>query len=198
MFDYFLIEFAFCATKTYFYQIFSTQITPQFIFMTSIRIRPRFQQHITRSPETLMQLFEQQLTNEDNCIVSIIPDNHVLIKVGIAEHHFWSPQLWLTFDTETDGNTLLRGLYGPGSSVWTLFVFGYGALGMSALFIAMAGFAQLNLDMPAPILWALPFIALLALGIYIAAQIGQKLGVQQTFQLHQFLETTLGEKISIH
>jgi hypothetical protein len=145
-----------------------------------------------------MQLFEQQLTDEDNCIVSIIPDNHVLLKIGVSEHHFWSPQLWLTFDTESDGNTLLRGLYGPGPSVWTLFVFGYGALGVAALFIAMAGLAQLNLDMPAPILWALPFIGLCALGIYITAQVGQKLGAQQTFQLHQFLETTLEEKISIH
>lgn len=166
--------------------------------MTSIRIRPRFQQHITRSPESLMQLFEQKLTDEDHCIVSMIPNNHVLLKVGASEHHFWSPQLWLTFDTEPDGTTLLRGLYGPGPSVWTLFVFGYGALGILALFITMAGLSQLSLDMPAPILWALPIIGLLALGIYITAQVGQKLGAQQTFQLHQFLETTLEEKISIH
>jgi hypothetical protein len=167
--------------------------------MTSIRIRPRFQQHITRSSESLLQLFEQQfITGEPSCTGTIIPDNHVLIKINPSERHFWSPQLWLTFDTEDDGNTLLRGLYGPGPSVWTLFVFGYGALGVAALFIAMAGFAQLNLDMPAPILWALPFIGLCALGIYITAQVGQKLGAQQTFQLHQFLETTLEEKISIH
>lgn len=166
--------------------------------MTSIRIRPRFQQHITRSPESLMQLFEQKLTDEDHCIVSMIPNNHVLLKVGASEHHFWSPQLWLTFDTEPDGTTLLRGLYGPGPSVWTLFVFGYGALGILALFITMAGLSQLSLDMAAPILWALPIIGLLALGIYITAQVGQKLGAQQTFQLHQFLETTLEEKISIH
>lgn len=166
--------------------------------MTSIRIRPRFQQRITRSPESLMQLFEQFITDEKGCIVSIIPDNHVLLKINASEHHFWSPQLWLTFDAESDGTTLLRGLYGPSPSVWTLFVFGYGGLGVAALFITMAGLSQLSLDMPAPILWALPFIVLLALGIYITAQVGQKLGVQQTFELHQFLETTLEEKISIH
>lgn len=167
--------------------------------MTSIRIRPRFQERISRSPESLMQLFEQQLMDsERRCVGTIIPDNHVLIKINPSERHFWSPQLWLTFDTEPNGNTLLRGLYGPSPSVWTLFVFGYGALGVAALFIAMAGLAQLNLDMPAPILWALPVIALLALGIYITAQIGQKLGAQQTFELHHFLETTLEEKISIH
>lgn len=130
--------------------------------------------------------------------MSIIPDNHVLLKINASEHHFWSPQLWLTFDVEPDGTTLLRGLYDSSPSVWTLFVFGYGGLGIAALFITMAGLSQLSLDMSAPILWALPFIALLALGIYITAQVGQKLGVQQTFELHHFLETTLEEKISIH
>ncbi len=167
--------------------------------MTSIRIRPRFQQHVTRNSESLMQLFEQQLvTCEHGCVGLIIPTNHVLLQINPSERHFWSPQLWLTFDDKADGKTLIRGLYSPSNSVWTLFVFGYGVLGMSALFITLAGLTQLNLDMSAPILWALPFIALFALGIYIAAQVGQKLGVQQTFQLHQFLETTLEEKISIH
>lgn len=167
--------------------------------MTSIRIRPRFQQHITNNPKALIQLFEPYLTtDEDDYIVSIIPENHVLIKIGASEHHFWSPQLWLTFETESDNTTLLRGLYSPEPSVWTLFVFGYGILGILTLFISIIGFSQLNLDMPAPILWALPFLGLLALGIYITAQMGQKIGAQQTFQLHQFLETTLKQKISIH
>ncbi|AFM05218.1 hypothetical protein Fleli_2865 [Bernardetia litoralis DSM 6794] len=167
--------------------------------MTSIRIRPRFQQRITRSPESLMQLFEQQLIAcENGCVGSIIPENHVLIQINSSERHFWSPQLWLTFDSESDGSTLMRGLYGPSPSVWTLFIFGYGALGVAALFITLAGLSQLNLDMSAPILWALPIIFSLALGIYITAQMGQKLGAQQTFELHQFLETTLDEKISIH
>ncbi len=167
--------------------------------MTSIRIRPRFQQQISRSADSLMQLFEQKLIDSENsCIGSVIPDNHVLLKINPLERHFWSPQLWLTFDGKEDGTTLMRGLYGPSPSVWTFFIFGYSFLGIAALFVTLAGLSQLNLDMAAPILWVLPFIVLLALGIYIAAQMGQKLGVQQTFQIHQFLESTLKEKISIH
>ncbi|MCC5943732.1 MAG: hypothetical protein JJT94_02255 [Bernardetiaceae bacterium] len=166
--------------------------------MTSLRIRPRFQRTSKQTPEALMQRFEEKLNQcERGCVGSIIPENHVLIKIKQEDRHFWSPQLWLTFDAETDGTTTIRGLYGPGPSVWTLFIFGYGALGVLALFIGIAGFSQLSLDMPAHILWALPVIGLLALAIYISAQIGQKLGAQQTFQIHHFLEETLEERIII-
>ena len=63
-------------------------------------------------------------------------------------------------------------------------------------FAAMKGGVVTSLEVPG--FWLVPYLPWISLGIYITAQVGQKLGAQQTFQLHQFLETTLEEKISIH
>jgi hypothetical protein len=41
-------------------------------------------------------------------------------------------------------------------------------------------------------------VAGVALALYFMAQLGQKLGAQQTFLLHQEIETALGQPITIH
>lgn len=126
-------------------------------------------------------------------MVSIRHD-HILISIRPEFLHFWSPQLDITCEA-TEAGTEIRGLYGPDPHVWTLFLFGYGAIAILATFAAIVGITLYSLDMPAWILWSLPAIAALALGMYIASQLGQKLGAAQTFELHHFLEGALGERV---
>jgi hypothetical protein len=78
-----------------------------------------------------------------------------------------------------------------------MFMFGYSALGLIALFISIAGFSKMNLGIDAPILWALPVLAGLAIILYFIAQTGQKIGVEQTFIIHHFYEGAIGEKVHI-
>ena len=60
------------------------------------------------------------------------------------------------------------------------------------------GYPKLSLDQEAPILWSLPIFATIAFGMYLIAQFGQKIGVEQTFRLHHFFEETVGEKVHIN
>jgi hypothetical protein len=43
----------------------------------------------------------------------------------------------------------------------------------------------------------MPFLGLAAVVLYIIAQFGQKLGVEQTFTLHHFFERSIGSRIHI-
>jgi hypothetical protein len=165
--------------------------------MTSFRIRPRFELWVPESPDAVQARIHSRLNDvRDICNGTTIP-GHIVLKIEAEEQHFWSPQLSLNLEAQDEG-TLISGLYGPNPNVWLLFTFGYGTIGMLALFISIFGFSRMSLGMSAPILWALPVLGAAAVGLYLASQIGQKLGAEQTFTLNHFFEEAIGRRVHVH
>lgn len=165
--------------------------------MSSFRIRPRFKIISNKTKEDIENKIKTQIRKPDSkCIAQQIP-GFIILKIPEPERHFWSPELSLTFEEKENG-TLIRGLYGPKPGIWSFFSFGYIGLAVFSFFAAIFGSAQLGLDQEAPILWSLPVFVGIALSIYLIAQFGQKVGVEQTFWLHHFFEETIGEKVHIH
>ena len=120
-----------------------------------------------------------------------IKKDFITLQLHPEEQHFWSPQLTLSIEKTQDGS-LLRGLYGPRPTVWTMFVFFYTAIGFSVLIIAIVGMTNKMFDEPSNILWWLPVLIVLFFSLYGVAYKGQKLGHDQMVKLHQFLEATVG------
>ena len=166
--------------------------------MTSIRIRPRFKDTYSITPADVEQLVRNRLKDRDcPCIAKIIP-GFIVLHVLPKDQHFWSPQLSLSFEKdEKSDKTIIRGLYGPNPTVWAIFTFGYGAVSILAFFLGFYGFSQYSLGQEASVLWSLPVLALAAAMLYLVAQFGQKLGVEQTFTLHHFFEESVGHRIHI-
>ncbi len=164
--------------------------------MTSLRIRPRFSQIIPDSQEKIEEKVKLKLkTTQNDCVGRVIP-GFIVLKIPSSERHYWSPQLSLSLEEHEEG-TLIRGLYGPNPTVWAMFTFGYSALGLMALFVAIIGFSNKSLGIEAPILWVLPVLAGMAIILYFVAQTGQKIGVEQTFTIHHFYEEIIGQKVHI-
>lgn len=163
--------------------------------MTSFRVRPRFKIAIEGDPNQLTQRFKQCPFGD--CVIESVP-GYVTLKVNQEDRHFWSPQLSLVLEESEDGNgTEVNGLYGPNGNVWTLFAFGYMALGILITFISIIGFSQRSLGMECKILWTLPFLIGGLVILYFISQFGQKLGAEQMFTLHHAVERILDRKIHI-
>lgn len=166
--------------------------------MTSFRVRPRFQTIVAAPLTVLEDRIREHLRQPDApCVGRIIP-GHIVLSVPERELHFWSPQLSLSLEEEENGGTMVRGLYGPAPSIWLMFAFGYGVLGFLMMIVAIIGFSGVSLGLSAPILWALPFLAGGMIALYLIAQVGQKVGAEQTFTLHHFFEDAIKEKVHIH
>ncbi|MCR9063406.1 MAG: hypothetical protein NXI00_05545 [Cytophagales bacterium] len=164
--------------------------------MTSIRTRPRFRLESSLRPEEIKNRLKEKLINHGE-ITGAFYDIHCSFDISISQRHFWSPHLNLNLE-ETETGTILRGRYGPAPTIWTVFMFAYGALGISFLFIALFGLSQMALKQASPILWALPVITVGIVTLWLIGQTGQKLGVEQTFRIHHFLEDAIGENIHVH
>lgn len=166
--------------------------------MTSFRLRPRFQIQTDESEDTVISKLRSKLESENHPFDEVMMPDHYILKVRSEDQHYWSPQLNLKFNRKEDDDILIiSGRYEPHPNVWTLFMILYLAIAVLTLFIAVLGFSRMSLGLPAPILWILPVLAALAVFLYILTQLGQKLGAEQTFDLHHFFEGAMGTDIHI-
>lgn len=160
--------------------------------MTTIDIRPRFRQTFEVPPEQLMQQFQILLDQAEAPVVGRVSKviKQIILKVPQDERHYWSPQLSLSLDEFGSGSEI-RGLFGPRSSVWLMFIFFYAVLGIISLFIGITGGAQASLGQEAPVLWVIPICAVIALILFLVAKAGERLGREQMHILYDAYQAAL-------
>lgn len=164
--------------------------------ITFKRIRPRINVESEFTSEELHRRFKQKLSEEANQIDGKNIPNFLTIYPPEEEQHYWSPQLTITIEP-SDNGSLIRGLYGPNPTVWTLFIFFYTCIGFAIIILLMTAASYAMLDKDVSFLWWVPILVLLFLSIYGAAYQGQRFGQKQMGRLHRFVEETLEKPIEL-
>ena len=163
--------------------------------MSSFKLRPRFRKVCTGTIDEHTTHFKQLLVTEDD-IAGSVANAFIKLRIAPKDNHYWSPELSLMLEPHEKG-TLIRGLYSPKSSVWTMFAFAYGTISilLAGLLVWGGVVWQMNDD---PSLLAMGVPSLLGAGIvvYMIAQFGQKIGAEQMFTLHHFFEDAI--KVRVH
>lgn len=159
--------------------------------ITVRHVRPRFYVLTDKTPKELADQINEALKSPEAKVKGKAYEQFWSFSLPEEEQHYWSPRLKVTVDTSPEG-TEVRGLYGPRSSVWTMFVFFYSSIGFSIVVIAMLGMSYLTLDKPAGILWAVPVLILMFFSLYLVAYMGKKKGYDQMVKLHQCVEKATG------
>ncbi len=168
--------------------------------MFSIRIRPRIREFTNHSKEEVIQKFKAIISSGKYPFQAKIIENHLVIKCQDEKQEFWSPELtlevvdnYLKDDEFTDHKeqTILRGYISPKPSIWTFFIFAYVGLGLAFLSFVVYGTSQMMLDLPTNLVWYSFGCIVGIIGVFIASQIGQRLGDKQTEALLQFVKDGL-------
>lgn len=166
--------------------------------MSSFRVRPRFTQTVPLAPNEVEERLSRTIRERcRGCFLMRFP-GYLTLRIPEDQQHFWSPQLTLSLDPDDDGGTRINGIYGPRTNVWSMFLYGYLIVGVLGTFTGIFGIAQWVVGAKA---WGLvPFsvFLLLAVGLYVLAQFGQKIGARQTYTLHLAYEAAIGETVAIH
>jgi len=165
--------------------------------MSSFRLRPRFSHVIDLGVEAARErIVNCAQAHSDRCSVKSFP-GYVSLHVTDKDAHYWSPRLSLSLEPEGEGKTRVNGTYGPHTDVWSAFLYGYMLVGLIGVFSGLLGACQFWLHMSAWGLWIATVMLLIAVGMYLLAQFGQKIGAQQTFLLHQIYEEATAQTVEI-
>lgn len=156
-------------------------------------IRPRILVESKLSSSELLDRLKNNLRDQYKIEGKVLPNFATIFPIK-EEQHFWSPQLSIVVE-EAETGTLIRGLYGPKPSVWTMFIFIYSFIGFITMIIGLIGLSFISLDKDASILWLVPVLILIFLSLYLVAYLGQKFGHKQMIYLHHFMEECMQHKI---
>lgn len=156
-----------------------------------IILKPRFKIKVGEDKEIVMDRFRDNLEDTNCNYRSKIVDNHIVIDVPKEEEHFWSPQLHVEVENENE-HTIVKGVLGPQPKIWTFFMFLHFAVAIAFFVFFVMFYSKWSLKQDYTfsmiMLIAMPVIWLL---LYVAGQLGKKIGYDQMKGLHDFLMKTI-------
>ncbi len=157
--------------------------------MTARLVRPRFEIDFVSDPDAVMEEVRSRLPECPHC-TGMSVGRHAELFVPQAERRVWSPWLSVTAHERGDG-TVLKGRFAPHPSVWTLYLFLSFGLGFALLVGTSLGYAQWATERTPWALVSIPLVGLLGMALYLASQVGQRLGAEQMDRLqHAISELT--------
>jgi len=92
--------------------------------LDKIRNRPRFKMFTHLSKETYAENLKKYLSEHKGEFSGNINKEMATICVETEYDNYWKPRLSLRTEIEDD-QTVIRGVFGPSSAVWTFFMFLY-------------------------------------------------------------------------
>lgn len=159
--------------------------------MTDLRLRPRFEFVVAIEPNDALRRLDTILKDPSSRVSGTVFTSSAVLKVPPDEVHFWSPQLQVSIDPHLPSGAVIRGLFGPQPTIWSLFVALYVAIGFLGSMGVVYGYADWTLGGSGMALWCGPIAAVAALMVYISARTGRRLGVPQMHLLRNALDKAL-------
>lgn len=167
-------------------------------------MRPTFRAEADCTPDRMMAAIERRRRLDARDIEGDCSRRHANLRVPRSDRRIWTPCLDLTIEpiegtTDDDSGdapasrerTQVWGTFSPRPEIWTAFVFAIGTLVVLSIFATMFGVAQLALGrMPTAL--AVPVGAVIvAMGLYLAALVGQGLSLTEMYRLRTFVDDCL-------
>ncbi|MBA3849154.1 MAG: hypothetical protein C0502_04060 [Opitutus sp.] len=157
--------------------------------LSSFRVRPRFREIVPLQRAAARQAILASLAQEPADRFELRPFAEFIgIHIAEKDRRYWSPRLMLSLYDWPEGGTLIEGTYGPEIEVWSIFLYGYLGTGMLGTLSGIYGGAQLFIGQTPWAFYVTGTMAVIALVLYLAAQLGQKFAAHQTFRLHAAYE----------
>lgn len=160
--------------------------------LDKIRTRPRFKLFTRLTADEYVAGLKKYLKEHRDQFTGNVNTEMATISVKTEVGSYWKPYLSLRIEKE-DENTVIRGVFGPSSAVWTFFMFLYFLFGVFWMVFITMWFVERQIhsnEFP----WALPasivMIALILL-TYAAAKIGQVKSNKEMEMLRNFAEESV-------
>ncbi len=166
--------------------------------MIALRLRPGFRQELDFGvDEARERIVAQVEAHPEACELLSFP-GYVVLRIPPEDRHFWSPRLLLGLEPNGEGRTEVRGLFGPNASMWSSYLYGYLFVGMTGVLSGIFGLCQLALEMMPWGLWITATMSVIALLMFLAALIGQRLALPQSELLERIYVEAVGKGVEVH
>ena len=163
--------------------------------MTDIRLRPRFDRALKCSKKDALESLQKTLDQPEILVRGSVFRNSCVLKVPSTEVRFWSPQLQLSVEENSESEAVLHGIFGPRPAIWSIFVALYAGIGFLGTMGVIYGYSQWSIGEPASALWAGPIALGASFAVWIVGRFGRSRGQEQMRLLRSVMLLALGDRI---
>lgn len=114
-----------------------------------VRLLLRFYKDIPVKHEILLEKFKEFKKTKNSDYLIKIADRHVWLHIIGEQKDYYSPHLHLEFESPSENETHIRGLYGPDPVLWTFFMFLHFVI--AGVFIIFCGILYSNYVLKNPL-----------------------------------------------
>lgn len=166
------------------------------IEISAIRSRPRFKIMAEISADEFAEKLKIHFKNHNKNLGGYVNREVSVIRLRKDKEKYWAPQLQIRVEETEESNQriIIRGLFGPRPSIWTLFMFSYGLGGAILLTTGLYGWIEWALGIGTFWVWTNLLGLILLIGPYLTAKLGQRIAVGHMRVLRTFIERVLLEE----
>lgn len=160
--------------------------------LNNIRSRPRFKMHTPLTREAYEKQLRSYLQSHSQLFTNSVSKENTVISIKTKDDYYWKPYLTLRTETE-EGKTVIRGIFGPSTAVWTFFMFIYMGFGVGAMtFLTLWYVTESigNTDYPWAV-WASIFCLAVMAGTYLASLWAKRKSAKEMKVLRSFAEESM-------
>jgi len=151
------------------------------------KIKPRFKLETTESKTDMMALILAEGKKDDTIKIHFVLDS-IKIQCPLADEHYWSPVMNLSFDWDDyDKKLYIRGIIGPNDKVWTMFMFFYIGVIMVGLFGGIWALTKWQVHDDSSLLFIIPLTIFIFGSIFSTVKYGKRKAHTQMLHLLRFL-----------
>ena len=159
--------------------------------INEIILKPRFKIFLEQDNESVLKKLIEILQSKNCDYICKISNDHIFIDLPSNKQKIWSPQLELVIEKAQKGS-VIRGLFAPKPSVWTLFIFLHFVTAISFFIffaLAYANYAAGNDNK----FWVffMGLMVFLWFFLYFLGQLGKRKAKKQMEELNDFLKISL-------
>ncbi len=119
-------------------------------------------------------------------------DDHIWIYIGKANKKTYSPHLHLELERLENGDTKVKGLFGPEPGLWTMFIFLHFVVAGIFIIFGVIAYSNWSLGQPFGISLTIMLLMIIAwLSLYFKARSNRKKGMPQARELEKVMEELL-------
>ncbi len=157
-----------------------------------IQLRPRFEKIVPKSTAAIT-------TKAKNLSNSLKPDyiinnleEHIWIYIGRENKKTYSPHLHLELEELPNGETKIKGLFGPEPGLWTMFMFLHFVVAGVFIIFSVFAYSNWSLGQPFGIHLAIMLLMIVAwFSLYFTARSNRKKGMPQAHELEKVMNQLL-------
>ena len=157
-----------------------------------IKLRYKFDKVVSKPIEAIIESCEKLKTKVEPDYRIKISELYIRFSIGMLLREKYSPNLKITLEKMEDGNTFIKGTYGPDPVLWTLFIFLHFIVAVVFLIFMVIVYSKWSLNQPFQFdLMIMLSMTILWFLLYFIARLNRSKGISQMKELEKLFNKVI-------